>query len=102
METYIKIGKAVLKELSEYNKKDSMDDENEYFPIIKVIIAGIVNSYNGPRSDKDRIGNELLDFIKQLYINMWLEYANEEEDEPDIEQETKNAIETFNERYFNK
>ena len=35
---------------------------------------------------------DLADFAKQLYIDRWLEYANEDEDEPDIEKETKNAL----------
>ena len=100
METYIKIGKSVLRKLSDYAQEITLDDENEYFPFLKIIIEGVANSYDGSKNDKDRINKSLIDFAKQLYIDTWLKYAIEDEDEPDIEMEKEDAIERFNELYL--
>ena len=88
-----------LKKYSDFAHKNTLDDETEYFPILKIIIEGVANSYDGSKSDKDYIEKNLVDFAKQLYIDMWLEYAKEDQDEPDIETETKDAIERFNDLY---
>jgi len=32
METHLKIGKSILKKYSEFADKNTLDDENEYFP----------------------------------------------------------------------
>lgn len=100
METYIKIGKSVLRKFSDYAQKITLDDETEYFPVLKIIIGGIANSYDGSKNDKDHINKSLIDFAKQLYIDSWLKYAIEDEDEPDIEMEKKDAIERFNDLYL--
>lgn len=99
METYTKIGKAILKKYSDFAHKNTLDDETEYFPVLKIIIEGVAISYDGSKHNKDYIKKDLADFAKQLYIDRWLEYANEDEDEPDIETETKDAIERFNDLY---
>jgi len=84
METYTKIGKAILKKYSDFAHKNTLDDETEYFPVLKIIIEDVANSYDGSKHDKDYIKKDLADFAKQpYYIERWLEYANEDEDEPD-------------------
>jgi hypothetical protein len=100
VETYIKIGKSVLRKLSDYAQKNTLDDEAEYFPFLKIIIEGIANSYDGSKKDKDHISRSLIDFARQLYIDTWLKYAIEDEDERDVEMEKEDAIERFNELYL--
>ena len=102
METYLKIGKSVLKKYSEFADKNTLDDKYEYFPALKIIIDGVVESYNGSTQDKDYIEKELVDYVKRLYVGTWLKYAKEDQEEPDIEEETNDAIERFNELYFIK
>jgi len=102
METYLKIGKSLLKKYSEFADKNSLDDESEYFPVLKIIIDGVVESYNGSAQDKDYIEKELVDHVKQLYVGTWLKYAREDEKEIDIEEETNDAIKRFNKLYFIK
>ncbi|MEK9179697.1 MAG: hypothetical protein AAB893_04490 [Patescibacteria group bacterium] len=102
METYLKIGKSILKKYSEFADKNTLDDEYEYFPALKIIIDGVVESYSGSTQNKEYIEKELVDCVKQLYVGTWLKYAKEDQKEPDIEKETNDAIERFNELYFIK
>lgn len=102
MKTHLKIGKSILKKYSEFADKNTLDDECEYFPALKIIINGTVESYNRSTQDKESIEKELIDFVKQLYVSTWLKYAKEDEKEPNIEEETNDAIERFNELYFIK
>lgn len=90
----------MLQKYSDFADKNSLDDESEYFPILKIIIVGIVESYNGTTQNKEFLEKELVDYIKKLYVDRWLEYAKEDEIKPDIEDETNDAIERFNELYF--
>src|SRR3990172_3163113 len=99
METHTKIGKTILKKYSEFANKNTLDDENEYFPVLKIIMEGVTDSWDGSSQYKDYIKKELADFAKQLYIETWLKYAKKDEDEPDIEKETNDAIERFNDLY---
>jgi hypothetical protein len=102
METHVKIGQSILKKYSEFADKNTLDDEDEYFPTLKIIIEGVVESYNGAPHDKDSIGKKLADYAKQLYVDTWLKYAKEDVEEPDIEEETLDAMERFNKLYFIK
>lgn len=99
LDTHIKIGKSLLKSFSEYADEMSLDDEDEYFPILKIVINDLSKTYNGTKSEKDEINEILLSFTKNLYINYWLEQAIEDEDNPDIEMEKEEAGETFDDRY---
>lgn len=102
METHLKIGKLILQKYSSFADKNRLDDESEYFPALKIVIEGVVESFDGTTQDKESIKKELVDRAKHLYIDSWLKYAKEDEDAPDIEEETIDAIERFNELYFGK
>lgn len=102
MDTHLKIGKLILQKYSSFADKNRLDDESEYFPTLKIIIAGVVESYDEPAQNKESIKNELVDRAKQLYVDTWLKYAKEDGEDPDIEEETIDAIERFNELYFGK
>ncbi len=102
METHIKIGKTILRKYSAFAHKNTLDDANEYFPVVKIIIDSLADSYDGSKQDKDFIKKKLINFAKQLYVDSWLDYAREDEDKPDIEKETTDAIERFNELYLIK
>ncbi|MFN3481194.1 MAG: hypothetical protein ACK415_12535 [Thermodesulfovibrionales bacterium] len=100
METHIKIGKRILKKYSEFADDNTLDDEEEYFPVLKIIIDGVLESYNGSAQDKEYIERELVNHVKQLYVDTWLKYAKEDEKDPDIEKETREAIKSFNKLYL--
>ena len=75
-------GKEVLKSLYEKNVEEMMDD-SEYIPIVKTVIKGIENSgkklgLSTPKTEE--LSESLKDFIRQLYIGLWLENSQEEED----------------------
>ncbi|MCP3926954.1 MAG: hypothetical protein GY714_30720 [Desulfobacterales bacterium] len=67
---------------------------------MKLTIEGIVNSYNGSQKDKDQINMTLTDFVKKIYVDLWIQQATEDEDEVDIELETEDAVEEFQDRFF--
>lgn len=99
---HLKIGKLILQKYSSLADRNKLDDESEYFPALKIIIEGVVESYDGPTQNKECIKKEMVDCARQLYVDTWLKYAKEDEKKPDIEEETKDAIERFNELYFGK
>jgi uridine kinase len=100
MKTHLKIGKAIINNFADYAEENFLDDETEYFPAVKIIIEGIVKSYDGSQKDKETLKKALTDPLKQRFIETWIKQAKEEESDPDIEMETGEAIEVFNERYF--
>ena len=86
--------------MSDYAEENLLDDEIEYFPFVKLTIEGIVNTYYGSQKDKDYINTTLTEFVKQIFVDSWLIEANKHEENPDIEMETKDAIEKFQDRFF--
>ncbi len=65
METTIKIGKSVIHNFSNYAQKSSIDDVSEFFPVLKIIIRGVTNAYDGSNKDKGRIKKSLVHFSKR-------------------------------------
>lgn len=99
MDTHIKIGKAILDQYSEYAEKEVIDDRAEYFPTVKVIIQGIVEAVESQK-EKDAIRSNLIDHVKQKYVSLWLKHTTEDDEEPDIDYETKRANEVFDSLYY--
>ena len=100
MEEYIKIGKSVIQKYYDYSVKNMIDDATEYFPTLKTIINGIVESIPSA-NEKSKIKKYLRSFSKELYLDMWVKQAQEDEDFPDIEEERKIADKEF-EKFFNR
>ncbi len=98
METYIKIGKSIISKLADYTNKVTLDDESEYFPILKIIINGVVETHKDSE-EKETIRTELINYAKELYVSSWLRCAKEDEENPNIEKETNDAIKQFNNIY---
>ncbi len=96
---HIKIGKIILKDFFEYNDKEPFDD-SEYIPLNKLLINGIAKSISAEGFKEDTVllvKDELKDFVRDLYINLWLKNATEDEgrDDIDLEEERNRAIYTF-------
>ena len=101
MDTHIEIGKSILDQYANYAETEVIDDRSEYFPTLKVIIEGIVEAVESTK-DKDAVQSILVDYVKQKYVSLWLKHSAEDDEEPDIDYETKRANEVFNNLYFNK
>ncbi len=97
MNNYIEIGKSIINKYADYAKKKIIDDEEEYFPTLKVIIFGISNVSN----QKKIIEEELIKYSREQYVSTWIEYAKQEEKNPNIEKETNDAVKQFDKIYFN-
>jgi mevalonate pyrophosphate decarboxylase len=92
------IGISVVNHFFDYYKRVFMDDETEFFPVLKTIINGVVNAC---KENKKEIQNELEQHAKKLYCDLWLSHAKEDEENVDIISEKEDAIETFNKIYKN-
>jgi hypothetical protein len=96
LNTYIEIGKSIINKYANYAKKKIIDDEEEYFPTLKIIILGISETSNQKKITEE----ELIKYSKEQYILTWIEYAKQEGKNPNIEKETNDAIKQFDKIYF--
>ena len=99
MKNHLRIGKSIIGNFFDYTKENHLDDETEFFPAIKVVISGVVEAYQNNKDKKEKIKNELEEYTKEQYINMWIGGVKKSEDSPDIELEKKEAKSVFEKRY---
>jgi len=95
---YLKVGKSVLGELFEYNKSALMDDEAEFFPLLSTIINGVIATLVNP-TERENVKHCLTDFVRDEYIKTWIQNIDEDEGEPNIDKETKEAAKYFDNSY---
>ena len=98
---FLTIGKAILRNYFDYYTKNSMDDA-EYIPTVKVIIEGITKEMKSSGMGEpncNELSEKLKTFNRQMYQNIWIDHAKEDEDtdeEPfDLEKECELARYTF-------
>lgn len=101
MNDHIKIGKSILNNCSDYATTKFIDDETEYFPTVKMIIEGIVETLKSSE-EKEEVESVLIDYLKQHYVSLWIRHTTEDEENPDIDYEKSRAINEFERLYFNK
>ena len=101
METHVEIGKSILNKYSEYAEKEFIDDRAEYFPTVRVIIEGIIETLES-QTEKEKIKSNLIDHVKNQYVSLWLKHAAEDEEDSDIEYETKRASKEFDRLYYDQ
>ena len=89
--TAVIIGKSIIRRLFDYYKDVELDDETEFFPILKIIISSIMDTFKND-FQRQNIEKELKEYSKQLYISLWLQHADEDEEEINIEYERRAAI----------
>ena len=92
------IGKSIIKRFFDYYEDVGLDDETEFFPILKIIISGVVEALKDD-SRSQNIEKELKEYSKQLYVSLWILHAEEDKEEIDIEYERKAAIRQFEDIY---
>lgn len=101
-EVYLKIGKSILRKYFDYYTKNSIDDA-EYIPTVRLIIEGIIEEMRCSgmgKSNCDEIAEKLKVYNREMYQNIWIEHAKEDEEsedeEPlDLEKEYQLAKYTF-------
>ena len=93
----IQIPKSIIDSLFAKNLESTLDDENELFPFLSIIINGTTKTISSSQ-DQDKIRETLTQYIQEKYIAFWLSWAPEwSEGEVVIEDETEKAIERFEE-----
>lgn len=93
MNQTLRIGLSVIEGFSAYADKVSLDDESEYFPILKVLIAAIANT---DKENGKKVRAELMAFAKKRYIKTWIKNTKEDDgDCIDIKREEKEASKFF-------
>jgi hypothetical protein len=53
MTNHIQIGKSIVKNYSDYATTETIDDRAEYFPTLRVIIKGIIESDTDKKEQKE-------------------------------------------------
>ena len=79
---FLTIGKAILRNYFDYYTKNSMDDA-EYIPTVKVIIEGITKEMKSSGMGEpncNELSEKLKTFNRQMYQNIWIDHAKEDED----------------------
>ncbi len=97
-EEAISIGKSIIKRFFEYYEAEGLDDETEFFPILKIIILSIADGFKNS-SQNEEIEKELKNYSRKLYSYLWLLHAREDEEEIDEEYEQREAISNFEKIY---
>lgn len=91
------MGKTILRDYFDYYVKKSLDDV-EYIPIVRVIIEGIAKEMEycgmGQLNCSDLV-EKLKTFNRQMYQNLWMKHAEEDEDRLDREKEYQEAKRKF-------
>jgi len=98
IEQLITTGKSIIEKLFNYYEDEGLDDETEFFPILKIIISGTADSFK-LGSQKKEIEQELIQYSQQLYASFWILQAEEDEKQIDAEYEKMEAIINFNNLY---
>lgn len=78
------IGKSIIRQLYKHFEKNSLDDL-EYLPMVKATISGIADELINAgytKSQVNVVGKALKEYCKVLYVQLWLNQA--EEDGKDI------------------
>lgn len=100
-QSYLQIGRTILRSYFDYYTKKSLDD-TEYIPVVRLIIEGMAKEMRssgmlGPNCHE--VVDKLKAFNRSLYQNIWIEHAKEDEEwgeEPaDLEKEYESAKYTF-------
>ncbi len=100
MKESLRIGKLVIKNFFDYYEEVGLDDENEFFPILKVIISAITDSQEN-KIKKEELEKQLIDYAKGIYISLWLMHAEENDEEFDLDLEQEEAAKNFENIYEN-
>ena len=92
MDTYVRVGKAVLSDFYRHYNKVGLDDA-EYIPVIRLSIEGIGKSMIEAGAEKREVKaveKTLKKFNVDLYLKGWLKNAKEElgKSKFDMEEET--------------
>jgi hypothetical protein len=94
----VEIGKSIIAKYYDYYEDEGLDDEAEFFPVLKIVIRGTASCIKND-SQRQFIENELKEYSKQLYVDLWLLHAEEDEEEMDGEYERKAAMKEFESIY---
>ena len=92
----------IINNIFQYNKEIEMDDETEFFPLLKVLINSMIEKIDN-KIERERLNNRLLEISKGKYTEIWLEQAetdlgngfNEEEEIIEAKKQFKKIFENI-------
>ena len=97
MENYENIGISILKNFYDYYCEQELDDA-EYIPVVKVIINGIQESMlslDVAEEEIESLKNRLIEFNRELYKDLWIGHAKEDEDSEDIDLDSESESASY-------
>ena len=104
---FLDIGKAILSKYFDYSQKNTLDDR-EYIPVVRLIIEGIAEEMRSSgmlEPNCKEVAENLKDFNRQMYQNIWNEHAKEDhdpEDEEPFDPEKENDLAKYTFDYIYK
>lgn len=94
---FLKIGYQVVASAHHHFGEHHLDNA-EYISMLKSLITGLekLASQTGSPQNSVQIGKELREYGHQLFVDLWLQLAAEDDDIEDMALEKKQASKTFN------
>jgi hypothetical protein len=95
------VRKNVIDGIFKYYIQNNLDDESDFFPVLKNIIKSM--SLDTCDIDK-KIESYLIEMSRQKYIDIWIDQAKEESSKNiiNIQNEKNEALKVFNKYFVNK
>ncbi len=98
IQSHLEVSKRIIKKLFDFGESQSLDDETEFFPILKVVISATVETCKS-EFEKQEMERHLMEYAQQIYKSLWIKHAREVEDDIDEVHEVEEAINYFNKLY---
>ncbi len=97
-----KVGKNVILSTHQFFEEVGVDN-SEHIPALRRSIeaVGLTADELASPDMGSALRTELRQFAHQLFVNLWLKLAEEDEEDPDLPAERKRAKKTFNEIFDN-
>ena len=75
MKTHIKVGQSIIKKSYEYFHSFVLDDDEEFIPLLRLLIDGILEHSEDVENDRKL----LVDYSGELYVEYLLDLSKGEE-----------------------
>lgn len=74
MKTCLQTTKSIMDELFKFTETHTLDDRTEFFPLLRVVLTGAVNS--DPEHQKE-IHETVIEYCRDKYVKLWMKQALE-------------------------
>jgi len=96
MDPVLRVGSSIVDRYFDYYERNTLDDETELFPILRIICTGAADTCTDGR-ERERALERLIDHAGKRYCDIWLRHAIADEgpDNIDLDAERREAVTAF-------